>query len=206
MKQLKIGVFATSLLLSLNASAHMLWLAPAANNQTLAYYGEFSAGELENQTGALKTFNTAKAQQGDKEYSAKVETDHLIYATTGEQDVRVSQDMLYDETLINFLAKTGRQNSKATMEMEIVPTEANSKQFIVIYDGKPLIGQEVVVFAPNRWSKTYYTNDQGQFSVETPWTGLYVIEAGKSVEEDGKYQDKAYKSRYIVSTLSFEIE
>ena len=206
MKQLKIGLFATSLLLSLNASAHMLWLAPAENNQTLAYYGEFSAGELENQTGALKTFNTAKAQQGDKEYSAKVETDHLIYATTGEQDVRVSQDMLYDETLINFLAKTGRQNSKATMEMEIVPTEANSKQFIVIYDGKPLIGQEVVVFAPNRWSKTYYTNDKGQFSVETPWTGLYVIEAGKSVEEDGKYQDKAYKSRYIVSTLSFEIQ
>lgn len=206
MKQLKIGVFATSLLLSLNASAHMLWLAPTENNQTLAYYGEFSAGELENQTGALKTFNTAKAKQGDKEYSAKVETDHLIYATTGEQDVRVSQDMLYDETLINFLAKTGRQNSKATMEMEIVPTEANSKQFIVIFDGKPLAGQEVVVFAPNRWSKTYYTNDKGQFSVETPWTGLYVIEAGKSVEEDGKYQDKAYKSRYIVSTLSFEIQ
>ena len=54
MKKLKIGVFATSLLLSLNASAHMLWLAPAENNQTLAYYGEFSAGELENQTGALK--------------------------------------------------------------------------------------------------------------------------------------------------------
>ena len=206
MKQLKISVFATSLLLSLNASAHMLWLAPAENNQTLAYYGEFSAGELENQTGALKTFNTAKAQQGDKEYSAKVETDHLIYATTGEQDVRVSQDMLYDETLINFLAKTGLQNSKATMEMEIVPVATNAKQFIVIFDGKPLAGQEVVVFAPNRWSKTYYTNDKGQFSVETPWTGLYVIEAGKSVEEDGKYQDKAYKSRYIVSTLSFEIQ
>ena len=206
MQQLKIGVFATSLLLSLNASAHMLWLTPAENNQTLAYYGEFSAGELENQTGALKTFNTAKAQQGDKEYSAKVETDHLIYATTGEQDVRVSQVMLYDETLINFLAKTGLQNSKATMEMEIVPVATNAKQFTVIYDGKPLSGQEVVVFAPNRWSKTYYTNDKGQFSVETPWTGLYVIEAGKVVEEGGKYQDKAYKSRYIVSTLSFEIE
>lgn len=56
----------------------MLWLAPTENNQTLAYYGEFSAGELENQTGALKTFNTAKAQQGDKKYLAKVETDHLI--------------------------------------------------------------------------------------------------------------------------------
>ena len=161
MKQLKIGVFATSLLLSLNASAHMMWLTPAENNQTLAYYGEFSAGELENQTGALKTFSTAKAQQGDKEYSAKVETDHLIYATTGEQDVRVSQGMLYDETLINFLAKTGRQNSNATMEMEIVPVATNAKLFTVIHDGKPLSGQEVVVFAPNRWSKTYYTNDQG---------------------------------------------
>ena len=193
MQQFKIGVFATSLLLSLNASAHMLWLTPAENNQTLAYYGEFSAGELDNQTGALKTFNTAKAQQGDKEYSAKVETDHLIYATTGEQDVRVSQDMLYDEMLNNFLVKTGRQNSNATMEMEIVPVATNAKQFTVIYDGKPLSGQEVVVFAPNRWSKTYYNNDQGQFSVETPWTGLYVIEVGKAVEEGGKYQDKAYK-------------
>lgn len=139
----------------------MLWLAPEENNQTLAYYGEFSAGELDNQTGALKTFNTAKAQQGDKEYSAKVETDHLIYATTGEQDVRVCQDMLYDETLINFLARTGRQNSNITMEMEIVPVATNARQFTVIYDGKPLSGQEVVVFAPNRWSKTYYTNDQG---------------------------------------------
>lgn len=44
----------TLLALSAAASAHMLWLAPAEYNQTLAYYGEFSAGELENQTGALK--------------------------------------------------------------------------------------------------------------------------------------------------------
>ena len=196
----------TLLALSASASAHMLWLAPAQNNQTHAYYGEFSAGELENQTGALKTFNTAKAQQGKKELTAKVESDHLVYATTGDQDVRVSQDMLYEDTLINFLAKTGRQNSQTSMEMEIAPVATNAKQFTVIFDGKPLAGQEVVVFAPNRWSKTYYTDDKGQFSVETPWTGLYVIEAGKAIEQGGKYQGKAYKSRYIVSTLSFEID
>lgn len=45
--------------------------------------------------------------------------------------------MLYDEMLINFLAKTGRQNRNATMEMEIVPVATNAKQFTVIYDGKP---------------------------------------------------------------------
>lgn len=186
------------------AQAHMVWLERTQDTVN-AYFGEFAAGELETQQGPLKKFSTAVVTQQDITLKATAQPDHFSYATKNTADVRFSADLLHGDMLAQFRAKNGRSDVKAIAELEIVPAAINSNQFVVYFQGKPLAEQEVVIFAPNKWSKTYYTNDKGEFAVETPWAGQYVIEAGRQVDEAGKYEQKDYKNRYLVATLSFNV-
>lgn len=202
----KLSLFTLSLCSVMSVQAHMLWLERGADQKTKAYFGEYSENVTESQQGPLKSFNTAKAIQEQKEIAATVNDQYLIYATKGIADVRVSNDLVHGDMLAQFRAKAGRNSTQAVAELELVPIAASSNTFTVIFQDKPLAKQEVTIFAPNRWSKTYYSNEQGQITVETPWKGQYVIEAGKSVEQAGEYDKKAYKNRYVVATLSFEVK
>lgn len=186
------------------AQAHMVWLE-RTQNAVNAYFGEFAAGELETQESSLKKFANAAVIQQDKPLKPTAQPDHFSYATKSKADVRFSADLLHGDMLAQFRAKSGREDVKPLAELEIVPASSNSNQFVTYFQGKPLAKQEVIIFAPNKWSKTYYTNDKGEFAVETPWAGQYVIEAGKPVEEAGKYEQKEYKTRYLVATLSFNV-
>lgn len=197
---LALGLFAMAPL----AQAHMVWLE-RTQDAVNAYFGEFAEGELETQQGSLKKFANAAVTQQDNALKATTQPNHFSYATKNAADVRFSADLLHGDMLAQFRAKSGREETKAVAELEIVPAKANSNQFVIYFQGKPLAEQEVVIFAPNKWSKTYYTNDKGDFSVETPWAGQYVIEAGKPVEEAGKYEQQDYKNRYLVATLSFNV-
>ncbi len=198
-------LFASAILLATTsyAQAHMVWLERAEDNSVRAYFGEFSDSELETQEGSLKKFADAKLVQNNKEFKGAAQPNHFSFATKESADARLSADLLHGDTLAQFRAKNGREETKAIAELEIAPAAANGNQFVVFFQGKPLAKQEVVIFAPNKWSKTYYTNEKGEFSVETPWAGQYVIEAGKSVEEAGEYNKQKYKNRYLVATLSF---
>lgn len=202
----KLTLLTLGLCSAMATQAHMLWLERGADQQTKAYFGEYAENLRENQQGPLKSFNTAKAVQDNKEINATVNEGYLAYSTKGTADVRVNNDLLHGDMLAQFRAKAGRSSTQAVSELEITPVAANSNQFNIIFQGKPLAKQEVTIFAPNRWSKTYYTNEQGQFTVETPWKGQYVVEAGKSIEEAGEYNKQAYKTRYLVATLSFEVK
>lgn len=200
------SLFISALLLGSTtlAQAHMVWLERTQNTVN-AYFGEFAAGELETQEGSLKNFANAAVTQQDSTLKGTAQPDHFSYATKSPADVRFSADLLHGDMLAQFRAKNGRSDMKAVSELEIVPAATNHNQFVIYFQGKPLAQQEVVIFAPNKWSKTYYSNDKGEFSVETPWTGQYVIEAGKQVDEPGKYEQKEYKNRYMDATLSFNV-
>ncbi|MFU8927328.1 DUF4198 domain-containing protein [Acinetobacter puyangensis] len=203
MKRLTTLVLA--LTVAMTTQAHMLWLERGTDQKTQAYFGEYAESVKETQAGPLKAFNNAKAIQDKKQLIAKVQNDHLEYATQGLADVRVNNDLVHGDMLAQFHAKTGRQDTKAVSELEIVPMAANSNQFTVIFQGKPLAKQEVVVTADNRWSKKYFTDEQGHFNIETPWKGQYVLEAGKGIDEAGEFNKQVYKNRYLVATLSFNV-
>lgn len=190
---------------AMTTQAHMLWLERGADQKTLAYFGEYGENLTETQQGPLQAFNSSKAIQGKKELTAQVNNNNLSYATQGTADVRVNNDLVHGDMLAQFRAKAGRQEIKAISELEIVPTTANSNQFTIIFQGKPLAKQEVTIISPQRWEKKYISNEQGQFTVDTPWKGQYVLEIGKGVDEAGEYNKQAYKNRYLVATLSFNV-
>lgn len=203
-KQMKKMIALTlGLSMTLSAQAHMLWLERGTNQQTHAFFGEYSEQLKETQQGALKSFNQAKAVQSRKTFSPQMQQDHLLYTTQGQTDVQLSHELVYAESLLTYHAKAGRQNLKAESELDIVPTQINSNTFTVMYQGKPAAGVEITVFSPQFWLKKYTTNSQGQITIATPWKGQYVIEVGKEADKAEKLNQQAYKKQYLVTTLSF---
>lgn len=199
----KIIALTLGLSTSVFTQAHMLWLERGADTQTKAFFGEYSDQLKDTQESALKSFNTAIAIQGKQELKASVQHDHLLYASQGSADVRLSNDMMYGESLLRYHAKTGRMNIKAEAELDIVPVKANSNTFQIFYQGKPAADVKVVVFSPEYWQKHYSSDPQGQVKIETPWKGQYVIEVSKESDKSGTFQQKPYKKQYLVTTLSF---
>ncbi len=188
---------------SLSAQAHMLWLERATETQTQAFFGEYNEQLKDTQDSALKSFNRAKATQNNKQLAATVQHDHLAYATQGTGDVQLSHELLYGDALLTYHAKAGRQQLKAAAELDIVPVQANSNTFQVVYQGKPAANTEVTVFSPQYWQKTYSTDAQGQVTIATPWQGQYVVEVAKEADKTGKLEGQAYKKQYLVTSLSF---
>ncbi|AOA58447.1 DUF4198 domain-containing protein [Acinetobacter larvae] len=206
MKVIQTAGFATLMLCAFNSHAHMLWLEQPDAQTVRAYFGEYAESLSETQQGPLKSFNAAVATQDKNTYKPQVQEKFIEYKVKGTGDVRVQQDLLHGEMLAQFRAKTGRSSTQPVAEFEIVPTQANGNQFTVYFQGKPLAKQEVEVVADNRWTQKFYTNEQGQFTINTPWKGQYVLEAGKPVEEAGQFQAKPYKTKYLVATLSFNVQ
>lgn len=199
----KIIALTIGLSAALSAQAHILWLERGADSQTQAFFGEYSEQLKDTQDSALKSFNTVTAIQDKQKLKAKVEHDHLSYATKGNADVQLSNELIYGESLLTYHAKAGRQNLKAESELDIVPTQINSNTFTVFYQGKPAPGVELTLFSPQYWEKRYTTNEQGQVTVETPWKGQYVIEISREADKAGKLNQQAYKKQYLVTSLSF---
>ncbi len=164
----KMIALTLGLSMTLSAQAHMLWLERGTNQQTHAFFGEYSEQLKETQQGALKSFNQAKAVQSRKSFSPQMQQDHLLYATQGQTDVQLSHELIYGESLLSYHAKSGRQNLKAESELDIVPTQINSNTFTVLYQGKAAADVEVTVFSPQFWLKKYTTNGQGQITIATP--------------------------------------
>ena len=199
----KIFALCTGLTFTLSAQAHMLWLERDADDQTRAYFGEYSEQVKETQDTSLKSFNSAVAEQNKQKLKAKVQSDHLAYASKGAADVKLSSEMMYGEALLSYHAKAGRSDLKAVSELDIVPVQANSNTFAVFYQGKPAAGLELTVFSPQFWQKKYTANSQGQITIDTPWKGQYVIEVSKESDKVGKFNQQNYSKQYLVTTLSF---
>lgn len=199
----KMIALTLGLSMTLSAQAHMLWLERGTNQQTHAFFGEYSEQLKETQQGALKSFNQAKAVQSRKSFSPQMQQDHLLYATQGQTDVQLSHELIYGESLLSYHAKSGRQNLKADSELDIVPAQPNSNTFTVMYQGKPTADVKVTVYSPQHWLKNYTTNNQGQINIATPWKGQYVLEVSQEIDKTGKLNQQVYKKQYLVTTLSF---
>lgn len=71
-----------------------------------------------------------------------------------------------------------------------------SIEVLATLDGQPVAKQEVTVFSPNGWSKTFHTDDNGRFAFVPDRKGDYLVEAlHSSAVENG-----AIKHLHRIST------
>jgi uncharacterized GH25 family protein len=199
----KLFLAAGLLSVSTLAQAHFPWLERAPDGVTNAYFGEWADDLRETQQGPLKILATATVTQDGKVLEATAHDDHFAYSSSGSADVRLAHTLVHGDTRVLFTAKSGRSETKAASDFELVPATANGDTFTVLFQGKPLAQAEVVVFGPPKWSKTLYSDDKGQVTLPLPWSGQYVVEVAHVIDGKGELDGKPYQKTRHVSTLAF---
>jgi len=63
----------------------------------------------------------------------------------------------------------------------------------VLYKGEPIAENELKVYVSDLWSKTLYTDDNGEVSFALPWDTKYIVETTTKEEIPGTYNGEDYE-------------
>jgi hypothetical protein len=207
---------AAAILFATQAGAHQIWLE--REGQTVrAYFGEPVENVRERAGGLLDRISGPRVFATDPQATLPIErrADHLeIAAPAGSTDIRLVEQSLApfgrqgsaDRTKAVLLAREGRSETRAAMDLELVPVTAGGNEFVLTFRGQPLPRAEVTLVAPPRWQRSLRTDANGRVTFETPWAGRYVAEAIHTAEQAGGTGDGTYTRLRLVSTISFTVQ
>ncbi|MNX54665.1 Nickel uptake substrate-specific transmembrane region [compost metagenome] len=190
------------------AQAHFVWLERGAEGPAKAYFGEWADDLREKRDGLLGKILVTPVVTGADGKALKASgegADFVEFAAAGKGDVRLSQTYQFKETLVQYGAKAGREDTQGKLDLELVPAAAGANTFVLQFKGKPLAKTEVTVFGPPKWEKRFHSDENGRIEITTPWPGQYVLEAAHVEEKAGEADGKSYTKIRYVSTLTFNL-
>ncbi|MEM8509607.1 MAG: DUF4198 domain-containing protein [Bacteroidota bacterium] len=199
-------------------------------HEVKVYFGEYTYGILEKTSGdAYKKVANFKlwviAPDGTKmRLKPMAGTDHYTAYFTPEQEgvytviLNNNEIEVIDYTQYDFgIFKTHyHATSKVSVEQGSTGTatlnpeglvvkqlanEDNRIKLQVLFKGQPLKEHEFKVFVADHWSKTLYTDENGEVVFSLPWTTKYIVEATKKEEVPGTYKGKDYEFIWHCATL-----
>lgn len=218
MKLIHIAATAAAIVstsLSLNVSAHALWLEGGSANTTATklYFGEYAENLRESSPGRLDNIiepavTVIDAAGEGRPAEARRENNH--FAITGgatvlvqalkqpvrEQSVRESGEISNPAQRRFLYARLGKGGS---LPLDI---QNNGNLLRLSFMGKPVAKAEIVVIAPSGWEKHLRTDEKGETTFSLPEPGLYVIEATHELSKAGEFGGKAYTVEVHRATLS----
>ncbi|MFD4837943.1 DUF4198 domain-containing protein [Achromobacter sp. NPDC058515] len=190
------------------AQAHFVWLERSAEGPAKAYFGEWADDVREKRDGLLGKIMVSPVVTGADGKAVKASgegADFLEFATAGKGDVRLLQAYQFKDTLVQYGAKAGRDDTQGKLDLELVPAAAGANTFVLQFKGKPLAKTEVTVFGPPKWEKRFHSDENGRIEITTPWPGQYVLEAAHAEDKTGEADGKSYAKIRYVSTLTFNV-
>lgn len=190
------------------AQAHFVWLERSAEGPAKAYFGEWADDLREKRDGLLGKIMVAPVVTGADGKALKASgegADFIEFAAAGKGDVRLRQPYQFKDTLVQYGAKAGREDTAAKLDLELVPAAAGGNAFVLQFKGKPLAKTEVTVFGPPKWEKRFHSDENGRIEITTPWPGQYVLEAAHVEDKAGEADGKSYAKIRYVSTLTFNV-
>lgn len=190
------------------AQAHFVWLERGAEGPAKVYFGEWADDVREKRDGLLGKILVAPVVTGTDGKALKASgegADFVEFAAAGKGDVRLSQAYQFKDTLVQYGAKAGREDTQGKLDLELVPSAAGANTFVLQFKGKPLGKTEVTVFGPPKWEKRFHSDENGRIEITTPWPGQYVLEAAHVEEKAGEADGKSYAKIRYVSTLTFNL-
>jgi hypothetical protein len=203
------------LILSLinTADAHYVWLEREGEGPAYAYFGEWVDDVREKTGGLLDRIKAPRAFLGASitPLPIKRHEDKLEITASGKGDIRLVENGVPPRddsekggiTRTIYYAKTGRSETSAKLDLELVPTAAEGNTLVLLFYGVPLAKTEVTVIGPPKWEKHLTTDDQGRITMPTPWSGRYVLEVTHfEAKPGGSGNEKFDRTRHITS-LSF---
>ena len=211
---MKILFFTLTLLVSNLTHAHFLWLEKAEANTAKLYFGEWQGNRIENRE-KLKKFSAAIVFGADIQHSASLKLNDTFFSGSidTQNDVHMQLETLPARENRNkeivktaYYAKIGRQQTTATLPLELVPTIKNGNTFSLLLNGKPLIKAEVIVYGPPKWEKHYKTDQEGKITIETPWQGQYIFKVSHKIPSKSGNSTMEKPSQRLLFTNTFYVD
>jgi uncharacterized GH25 family protein len=211
MKTASIAYGAAALLgcvLSLNASAHALWLERGTPASKL-YFGEYAENLRESSPGRLDSIVEPEAMIIDQAGTAKSatpsrENTHFslpdsatVLVQARRQPIRESQGGASAPIQRRFLY--ARLGNGGSLPLDL---QDSGNRLRLTFMGEPVPKAEIVVIAPSGWEKHLRTDEKGEASFSPPESGLYVVEAKHELNKPGEFEGKAYAVEGHKVTLS----
>lgn len=216
-----------------SAFSHALWIEthPKAIKNNLhdvkIFYGEYAAQEIEpvdewySDVRDFKIVLTTPSQQ-KIDLSTEAATDHFKTSFIPKEDgiyllsiVHPAKD-LGGSTKYEFSSVALVSVGQAIAPLADLPfyIHVQPKLFkkgqvieaIVLQNGKPVSGAELLVMGQEGWSKTWKTDAAGKISFPGIWKGKYVLETSISNDEIGQWHDKSYKRIWHGATTSILVQ
>ncbi|OCL81771.1 hypothetical protein [Arcobacter porcinus] len=209
--------FVYSIMLSsavvLGANAHEIWLELDQNKkEAKLFFGHYAENEKENGK------NFERIQEGvayPKEFVKSItrNDNNITYSLTKNSDIVVVQEgeprlsrATNTTTKRVVYSKAGISSKKAITKFDIVAVDANKNTFKLVLDGKALAKNEINVISPSSWTKKFMTDDKGEFTINTPWKGGYLIQAKYEDDTKGESNGKAFDKTVHFLTLNLNID
>ena len=213
-------ILLAALLLPGFLSAHYIWIEREGVNARV-YYGEIQDGEREKSPGKLDKIQGLRVLAVDvngksREVKNTKETEFFQaepgkseYVLAASLDVPVTDMKKYNWGMVKPMyyarhgARTAALAAKAVHALDILPVAGNANVFQVFFNGLPLKGEKLMIYAPNTWAKEYKSDEAGKVKLETPWQGQYVLEVIHTDKTPGQFAGKAYESVRHRATYTF---
>lgn len=209
MKRILLGASLMCLGFAGSAAAHMVWLERSGETVQL-FFGEY-AENLRERTGGHLDLIAAPRLVGATASPSR-QADHVSFAPVPAGDARATDQLAPwndrergGRTRSVYLAREGREDARAVLDLELVPTRPGGDTFTLLFQQAPLRRAKVVLIGPPSWSKELQTDAEGRVALPTPWAGRYVAEVQHVDAVPGAQGAAAYDRTSYVSTLSFSV-
>ena len=128
------------------AHAHFVWLERDGDSPARAYFGEWIDDIRERTGGLLDRFKAPRVFIGasDEPLPVKRNENNLEFAVKGRGDVRFVDSSVPPRedkekggvTKTIYYAKSGRLETAAKLDLELVPTQVNGKTFVLLFSAR----------------------------------------------------------------------
>lgn len=207
--------------ISFTGIAHEIWLERENNGSVRLYLGEpgqpDSGDDIDKVATAL-VFQEDKANS----FSLTKQNDHWQTMVRQQGDIRAYADSVWQPWEYNgpqwwqfwksaskqlqggiLEARTGRVETSAKLNYELVPVTTNGNEFVAMFQGKPLAGAIVSVLAPSGDEQDLVANQAGVFSVDVDQSGRYLLSSVHSVDVKAQHSGKQVDSLMYITSLTF---
>ena len=198
--------------LAFAASAHQVWLERDSAGPVRVYVGDADdAPDTGKEVAGLATTTQVFTTDRKTPAALVVKRDHLEAAVVTAGDVRLYNDQVWkpwkakDGTFqaAVFNARTGRTDTTAVLDFELVPVEPNGNTFTATFKGQALAGKTVTAVNPGKWTKRLKTDAQGRITVPVDDKGRYVLVSEHEAPADQEIAGQKVQKIGYYATLSF---
>ena len=214
MKNFLLGCLLCSVL-PLSAQAHEIWIERDGAGPVRVNFGEPAqevADHGEDEIGRLKDFDLFGVQ--GKAGKAQRQGDHLVAPLSGDGDAWLFDGDVFEpwqgenggHESVTYYARAGRQDTRARLDFELVPTQPGGVDFTMLFRKQPLAEAEVTVIDPQKWSKTLKTDAQGRFTLPALRQGRHIVVVSHKEPVKQQIAGKQVALMHHISTLTFVAE